>query len=286
MSLLDDIQERIQRLSEKRITRADLPMKEITQQLLGGGNIDPNELLLPHMIGYDLLKTEIKGDFDALAARITALESAPLQVPVGGLIMASRIAEPTNYLLCDGRAVSRTTYAGLFAVTNTKFGVGDGSTTFNLPNLGASRFPLGASADAGIGVLAGAATVTLGVGEIPAHDHAFGTLAVMADGAHGHANTFAVTSTGSGHNHGTRATQAANRQGSLAGAVLTNLAAGGVTGTTDTSGTHTHTMSGSVTAVGTHTHGISGSTANNAGGGGAHSNMPPSQAVAFMIRFA
>lgn len=41
---------------------------------------------------------------------------------------------PTGWLLCDGTAVSRTTYAALFAVISTVYGVGDGSTTFNLPD--------------------------------------------------------------------------------------------------------------------------------------------------------
>lgn len=42
---------------------------------------------------------------------------------------------PTGFLLCDGSAISRTTYAGLFAVISTTYGVGDGSTTFNIPDL-------------------------------------------------------------------------------------------------------------------------------------------------------
>src|SRR5688572_13958247 len=42
---------------------------------------------------------------------------------------------PTDWLLCDGSAVSRTTYANLFAVIGTTYGSGDGSTTFNLPDL-------------------------------------------------------------------------------------------------------------------------------------------------------
>lgn len=51
-------------------------------------------------------------------------------------------ASPTGWLLCDGSAVSRATYARLFAITSTNFGVGDGSTTFNLPDL-RSRMPIG-----------------------------------------------------------------------------------------------------------------------------------------------
>ncbi|MER0170344.1 MAG: tail fiber protein [Nitrosomonas sp.] len=49
---------------------------------------------------------------------------------------------PTGFLLCDGSAVSRTTYADLFALISTDYGAGDGSTTFNIPNL-KGRFPLG-----------------------------------------------------------------------------------------------------------------------------------------------
>lgn len=49
---------------------------------------------------------------------------------------------PTGWLLCDGSAVSRTTYSTLFALLGTVFGVGDGSTTFNLPSL-KGRIPVG-----------------------------------------------------------------------------------------------------------------------------------------------
>lgn len=42
---------------------------------------------------------------------------------------------PAGWLRCDGSAVSRSVYARLFAITGTTFGAGDGSTTFNLPNL-------------------------------------------------------------------------------------------------------------------------------------------------------
>jgi len=62
--------------------------------------------------------------------------------PTGGLIMWSAAAAPTGWLLCDGAAVNRTTYAALFAVISTTFGVGDGSTTFNLPNY-TNRMPYG-----------------------------------------------------------------------------------------------------------------------------------------------
>ena len=58
---------------------------------------------------------------------------------VGSLIPALVETAPDGYLLCNGQAVSRTLYANLFAVLGTTFGEGDGSTTFNLPDL-RSRF--------------------------------------------------------------------------------------------------------------------------------------------------
>ena len=56
-------------------------------------------------------------------------------VPVGTLIDYAGSTAPTGYLVCDGSAVSRTTYADLFSVIGTLYGTGDGSTTFSLPNL-------------------------------------------------------------------------------------------------------------------------------------------------------
>jgi microcystin-dependent protein len=56
-------------------------------------------------------------------------------VPTGVILSYGGASAPTGWLLCDGSAVSRTTFAGLFAVLSTSFGVGDGSTTFNLPDL-------------------------------------------------------------------------------------------------------------------------------------------------------
>ena len=54
---------------------------------------------------------------------------------VGAIKPWTKSTAPDGYLLCDGSAVSRTTYADLFAVTGTTYGAGDSSTTFNVPNL-------------------------------------------------------------------------------------------------------------------------------------------------------
>ena len=63
-------------------------------------------------------------------------------LPAGVTLPYGGASAPSGYLLCDGSAVSRTTYAGLFAILSTVYGVGDGSTTFNLPDL-RQRFPMG-----------------------------------------------------------------------------------------------------------------------------------------------
>ena len=55
-------------------------------------------------------------------------------LPIGGIIAFDSDTIPSGWLLCDGRAVSRTEYAELFKVIGTKHGSGNGSTTFNLPN--------------------------------------------------------------------------------------------------------------------------------------------------------
>ena len=58
-----------------------------------------------------------------------------LPAVVGAVVAFAGSTSPAGWLLCDGSAVSRTTYAALFAVIGTTYGSGDGSTTFNLPNL-------------------------------------------------------------------------------------------------------------------------------------------------------
>jgi len=78
-------------------------------------------------------------------------------VPSGAMVFWGSSSAPTGWLLCQGQAISRTTYDGIFSVYGTTFGTGDGSTTFNLPDwLG--RIPVGV----GTGDAADATAHTLG----------------------------------------------------------------------------------------------------------------------------
>lgn len=68
--------------------------------------------------------------------------------PSGSIVMYGGTSAPTGYILCDGSAVSRTTNANLFAAISTAYGVGDGTTTFNVPDF-RGIFPRGVDNGAG-----------------------------------------------------------------------------------------------------------------------------------------
>lgn len=104
--------------------------------------------------------------------------------PAGIIMPFAGTVTPENYLFCDGAAVSRTTYATLFGVIGTTFGAGDGSSTFNLPDL-SGRVPLGVSSTHLLGSTGGSETVTLTESELPAHVHEVPQ--------HGHADTIGAT---------------------------------------------------------------------------------------------
>jgi microcystin-dependent protein len=69
--------------------------------------------------------------------------------PVGSILMYGGSSAPDGWLLCDGNDVSRNTYSELFAAIGETFGIGDGSTTFNLPDL-RGRSPIGGGQGSGL----------------------------------------------------------------------------------------------------------------------------------------
>jgi microcystin-dependent protein len=97
-------------------------------------------------------------------------------VPTGVINMWGTATAPTGYLLCAGAAVSRSTYAALFAVIGTTFGVGDGSTTFNVPNY-TNRMPYGTT----VGATGGSADAV-----VVSHTHT--ATSVVTDPTHNHSS--------------------------------------------------------------------------------------------------
>lgn len=131
-----------------------------------------------------------------------------------GIISAYGAANPPlGWLLCDGSAVDRTVYAGLFSVIGTTWGIGDGTTTFNVPDL-SDKFAIGAGVTV-LGTSGGNSTVTLSTSNLPSHSH---------------------TITDPGHNHTTLAPDSIVTTGTDPGGVTT----GGTTGTSATGITATN----------------------------------------------
>lgn len=180
----------------------------------------------------------------------------PYGIPLGGMLPYVGSSAPnTAFALPFGQAISRTTYATLFSLISTTFGVGDGSTTFNLPDLrGRAIFGLdnmGGSAASRItvaggnfngttlGATGGAENHTLTTAEMPVHNHG------VTDPGHSHPYTL----------------------GSAApsvGSIPTSNNAANSTATTNTATT--------------------GITINNAGSGNTHTIMPPSMVLPYILR--
>ena len=95
-----------------------------------------------------------------------------LATPKAGFIypLASSVV-PEGFLLCDGAEYLRTEYPELFAAIGTIYGSGDGSTTFNVPNL-QTRVPVGSGEGYNLGDIGGEETHTLTINEMPSHKHA------------------------------------------------------------------------------------------------------------------
>lgn len=168
-------------------------------------------------------------------------------VPPGSLLMFAGGAAPEGYLFCDGSAVSRTTYNVLFSAIGTTWGVGDGTTTFNLPDL-RGRGPLGAGTGAGLsartlGASGGAETVTLTSAEMPSHTH--------THNANGGAGSGADPSTGLAYANGA------------------NTASAGLDSSNGEPNLYTNPIALSI---------------NSTGGGGAHANMQPFAVVNFIVK--
>lgn len=102
---------------------------------------------------FDPITIEFEDDEILVTPTVTLDDAEGNAVETGTITAYGGTSAPTGWLLCDGSAVSRSTEAALFAVIGTAYGIGDGSTTFNLPDY-RQRFPMG-KADSGTGATLG-----------------------------------------------------------------------------------------------------------------------------------
>ena len=164
------------------------------------------------MSNYEATKYDFSG------ANLTGIEG----IPTGCIIPWSDTSVPTGFLECNGQAVSRSTYATLFAIVATTYGAGNGSTTFNVPDL-KDNVALGRSNSAALASTGGANTVlgtgniggttanaTLSEAQLASHSHSGGSspraFAYPASHSACQPGNTGSAGSGSGHQHNMSAT--------------------------------------------------------------------------------
>ena len=231
--------------------------------------------------------------YNFLGSAITGI----VAIEVGTILPWSNSTLPSGYLNCDGAAVSRSTYSALFAIISTDYGAGNGSSTFNLPDL-RDKVPLGVSSSKAVASTGGAETVSssgsISIGAItPAGNLSMSSITPAGNVGGNTGNTTIVNGTMPSHTHNMYM-----RNGQVSG----NPSSTGITqfyinagdGKQDVnttasggSGAHSHNMAASFsgTAV-TPTGNFSGSSVTPSGSfsGSATSVVQPYVAVKFMIK--
>jgi len=139
-ALIDGIVQRLTKLENgQRFTLPNVPVLTSQPTVTGLTTGDPTE---PRAGDAWLNTTSNAPRYVDAVGTTRTLADTSIASPAGAITAFGGTTAPTGWFICNGGAISRTTYAALFAVLSTAYGAGDGSTTFNLPNL-EGRFPVG-----------------------------------------------------------------------------------------------------------------------------------------------
>lgn len=194
------------------------------------------------------------------------------QAMAGIIQMFAGATPPSGWLVCDGSAVSRTTYATLFAAIGTTWGTGDGSTTFNLPDL-RGRAPIGAGTGSGLTART-LGTQNIGSENVQAHTHSISRTTNVAVSDSGHTHPAATNNYYYALGSATFEKQSGHAQSGSSGLTNAVRQSGTVSSNKNTgSGKASLSVTQPVFSVGA----VSGATT------GTEGNMQPSAVVNFII---
>ncbi len=213
------------------------------------------------------------------SAHLTNKAYVDKSMPVGTVVAYAGTAAPTGWVICDGQTLNRTTYASLYSVCGTAYGAGDGSTTFNVPDL-VDRFVKGAGT--AVTTLGGRTSpvterATAGTKTVPVPQHTHSaTVTVASGGSHTHT---ASTDAQGNHSHLYNAQYFATGMGTGGSSVMRPEAGATTTASTVATGNHKHNIT--VDSGGSHGH--SGSTVSVSNYGTAGATMEPQHYTMYYI---
>jgi microcystin-dependent protein len=239
------------------------------------------------------VKTFVEGisagtNIDAGSIELSKLSNTAIQnlTPSGSIMQYAGAAAPTGWIICDGAAVSTTTYAALFAVIGTAFNTSGGQTapgagTFRVPLL-TGRIPVGRDAANAafdvVGETGGSAT------SVASHTHSGSTLTAVSGGSHTHTYAGTTNAESQDHVHAPLVTGFALAAGGTS--VVATGPGGGADAAYNTAGkstTHNHTYSGTTVSHTNHDHTVSGNTG-AASAEATNGNLQPYIVVNYIIK--